>query len=84
MSDELSYFDASALSKLVLRDEQGSDLAVSLWHGADRVLSSRLAYPEAFSSIVKARRNRRRNSHDFQPAHRPVHRRIRRSSGHLK
>lgn len=68
MSDELCYFDASALSKLVLRDEEGSDLAVSLWHRADRVISNRIAYPETFSAIVKARRNGRLGDRDFQPA----------------
>ncbi len=65
MSDELRYFDASALSKLVLRDEEGSELAVSLWHQADQVFSSRLAYPETFSAIVKAHRNGRLSEHDL-------------------
>ena len=53
----LLYFDASAFVKL-LADEPGSELAASLWDGADAVLSSRLAYPEVRAALAAAARNR--------------------------
>jgi predicted nucleic acid-binding protein len=52
----LVYFDASALMKLVV-DEQGTDLAVTLWDGCDAPLSSRLAYPEVCTALAAASRN---------------------------
>lgn len=50
------YFDASALVKLVV-EEEGSDLAASLWDGCDAALSSRLAYPEVCAALAAASRN---------------------------
>jgi uncharacterized protein len=54
----LVYFDASAFVKLVV-DEVGSDLAASLWDGADAIVSSRLAYPEVRAALAAAGRDRR-------------------------
>jgi predicted nucleic acid-binding protein len=46
----IAYFDTSAIVKLV-KDEEGSDLALELWSGADAVLTSQLTYPEARSAL---------------------------------
>lgn len=54
----LVYFDASALVKLVV-DEEGSDLAATLWDGCDSALSSRLSYPEVRSALAAAARDHR-------------------------
>lgn len=50
------YFDSSALVKLLI-EEVGTDVAVSLWDGADAVLSSRLAYAEVRAALAAANRN---------------------------
>jgi len=50
------YFDASALVKLVI-EEDGSDLAASLWDGCDAATSSRLSYPEVCAALAAGRRN---------------------------
>lgn len=51
------YFDASAFVKLVV-EEEGSELAASLWDGCDAAASSRLAYPEVCAALAAAHRNR--------------------------
>jgi prevent-host-death family protein len=38
------YFDSSAFVKLVV-EEDGSEVAATLWDGCDAAVSSRLAYP---------------------------------------
>jgi predicted nucleic acid-binding protein len=50
------YFDASALVKLVI-EEDGSDLAASLWDGCDAATSSPLSYPEVCAALAAAMRN---------------------------
>lgn len=50
------YFDSSALVKLVV-EEEGSNLASTLWDGCDAALSSRLAYPEVCAALAAAHRN---------------------------
>jgi uncharacterized protein len=52
----LVYFDASALVKLVV-EEEGSDVAATLWDGCDAALSSRIAYPEVRAALAAANRN---------------------------
>jgi predicted nucleic acid-binding protein len=52
----LVYFDASALVKLVV-EEEGSDVAATLWDGCDAALSSRIAYPEVCAALAAANRN---------------------------
>jgi predicted nucleic acid-binding protein len=37
-------------------EEEGSDMAVALWDGADAVVSSRLAYAEGRAALAAARR----------------------------
>ncbi|OWY62474.1 hypothetical protein B7486_58240 [cyanobacterium TDX16] len=53
-----AYFDASALVKLFL-EEQESEVARSLWGQSEVVVSSHLAYPEVCAGIAAARRDRR-------------------------
>lgn len=52
----ITYFDSSALVKLVL-DETGSEAAAKLWNACDAALSSRLAYPEVRAALAAAGRN---------------------------
>ncbi|HEX7132827.1 MAG TPA: type II toxin-antitoxin system VapC family toxin [Iamia sp.] len=52
----LTYFDSSALMKLVI-DEPGSDEARALWDGSDARLASRLAHPEVRAAMAALRRN---------------------------
>jgi predicted nucleic acid-binding protein len=51
----IAYFDTSAMVPLFIA-EAGSDRAASLWHGADRVVSVRLAYPEGRAALAHAHR----------------------------
>ena len=61
----LVYFDSSAFVKLVV-DEEGSDLAATLWDGCDAAVASRLAYPEVRAALGAAGRAGRfnRRGHD--------------------
>lgn len=56
------YFDSSALVKLLV-EEDGSDLAATLWDGCDAAVSSRLAYPEVRAALAAAGR-----AHRLDPA----------------
>ena len=56
------YFDSSAFVKLVV-EEDGSDLAATLWDGCDAAVSSRLAYPEVRAALAAAGR-----AHRLDPA----------------
>lgn len=49
------YFDSSAFVKLVV-EEDGSDLAATLWDGCDAAVASRLAYPEVRAALAAAGR----------------------------
>lgn len=51
----IAYFDTSAVVPLLV-GEPGSARAASLWDGADRVVSLRLAYPEARAALAQAQR----------------------------
>jgi predicted nucleic acid-binding protein len=53
-----TYFDTSALLKLLV-EEEGSDVAALSWDGADVILTSRLAYPEARAALASAGRGGR-------------------------
>ena len=50
-----TYFDTSALLKLVIR-EPGSDHARELWNMTDAAVSSRLTYPEGRAALAAATR----------------------------
>ena len=54
----ISYFDTSALAKLLI-DEEGSTAAADLWNAAAVVVVGRLAYPEARAALAAAERDRR-------------------------
>jgi predicted nucleic acid-binding protein len=49
------YFDTSAVLPLVI-DEPASQIASRLWDEADRVVSSRLTYPEGRAALAMALR----------------------------
>ena len=51
----IGYFDTSAVVPLLIA-ESGSARAVSLWDGADRVVSVRLLYPETRAALAQAER----------------------------
>jgi len=51
----IAYFDTSALVPLLVT-EAGSGLAARFWDDADRVVSSRLVYPEARAALAHAHR----------------------------
>ena len=60
MSDGQFCFDASALAKLILRNEPGAEAAAAIWNNDEYVVHcSILAYPETYSAIVRAHRDRR-------------------------
>jgi uncharacterized protein len=52
------YFDSSAFVKLVV-EEDGSEVAATLWDGCDAAVSSRLAYPEVRAALAAAGRAHR-------------------------
>ena len=56
------YFDSCAFVKLVV-EEDGSDLAATLWDRCDAAVSSRLAYPEVRAALSAAGR-----AHRLDPA----------------
>ena len=56
------YFDSSAFVKLVV-EEDGSEVAATLWDGCDAAVSSRLAYPEVRAALAAAGR-----AHHLDPA----------------
>lgn len=51
----IAYFDSSAVVPLLI-DEPGSEVALQLWLGADRVVSVRLTYVEVRAALGRARR----------------------------
>ncbi|CAN5281916.1 hypothetical protein BH20ACT5_BH20ACT5_10470 [soil metagenome] len=57
------YFDSSAFVKLLVQ-EDGSDLAATLWDGCDAAVSSRLAYPEVAAALAVAGRAGRLEAED--------------------
>jgi predicted nucleic acid-binding protein len=63
----LAYFDSSAFVKLLV-EEEGSELAASVWDGCDAALSSRLAYPEVRAALAAAARNHDLDDDDLELA----------------
>lgn len=51
----IAYFDTSAVVTLLI-GEPGSRRAARLWDGADRVVTSRLVYPEGRAALAQAHR----------------------------
>lgn len=52
----IAYLDTSALVKLLVEDEAGSDTAAEIWDAADATFTSRVAYPEARAALAAAQR----------------------------
>lgn len=63
-----SYFDTSALVKLVLPHEEGSDLALSIYSRDDSVITSMLSYVEARSALARRFRNRQIGERELREA----------------
>jgi predicted nucleic acid-binding protein len=61
------YFDTSAIVPVVI-DEVSSPRASRLWDEADRVVSSRLVYPEARAALAMAHRMDRLNREELRSA----------------
>ncbi len=61
------YFDSSAFVKLLV-EEDGSDIAATLWDGCDAAVSSRLAYPEVRAALAAAGRDHRLDAEGQQQA----------------
>jgi len=61
------YFDSSAFVKLIV-DEDGSDLAATLWDGCDAAVSSRLSYPEVRAALAAAGHSHRLDRADLSRA----------------
>jgi len=63
----IAYFDTSAIVPLLVA-EPGSARAASLWDGADRVVSARVAYPEGRAALAHAQRLGRLTSRQLRIA----------------
>lgn len=63
----IAYFDTSALIPLVV-SEPSSTACSHLWNEATRVISSRLAYPEARAALAQAARMQRLSSTELNAA----------------
>ncbi len=61
------YFDTSALLPLVI-EEPSSQIAARLWDEAERVVSSRLVYPEGRAALAMALRIRRIDEQELRDA----------------
>ena len=72
----IGYIDASALGKLLLRDEGGSELAREVIGAMDVSFTSRIALPETRAALAAARRAGRLTSRDHSTAVRDLDRAI--------
>ena len=63
-----AYFDTSGLTKLILHDEEGADVAAALLEQATDVYTSWLAYPETRSALARAYRDGRLTETGLQGA----------------
>jgi uncharacterized protein len=72
----IGYIDASALGKLLLRDEEGSEVAREVIGAMDMSFTSRIALPEARAALAAARRAGRLTSRDHSTAVRDLDRAI--------
>jgi len=65
----IAYFDTSALIPLLV-EEPGSDRAARLWDAAERVVTVRIAYPEARAALAQAQRLDRLTARGYRTARR--------------
>jgi predicted nucleic acid-binding protein len=63
----IAYFDTSAVLPLII-EETGSSVASRLWDEADRVVSSRLVYPEGRAALAMAFRMHRLDRKELRVA----------------
>lgn len=63
----IAYFDTSAVVPLLVA-EPGSRRAGELWDAADRVVSSRLVYPEGRAALAQAQRLGRLSARQLRTA----------------
>lgn len=72
-----AYFDTSALVKLLLVAEPGTELATDMWERAGTVFSSRATYVEARAALSAAARTGRLRPPDRSEARRGLDERFR-------
>ena len=72
----IGYLDTSALVKLLLRDEEDTDVIRSLVAAMDMTFTSRIAYPEGRAALAAARRAGRLTPRDHAMATRDLERTI--------
>lgn len=60
----ITYFDSSALIKLMIKEENSAQAAL-LWDGSGRVISSAIVYPEVRAALASAHRSRRISIKNF-------------------
>ncbi len=63
-----TYWDTSAFAKLVLRDEEGADVAIATFDESEEVATSALTIPEAYSAVAKAVRMGALQEHEVAKA----------------
>lgn len=63
----ITYFDTSALMKLIL-EEEGSDIAQEVWELSSHRLASRIVYPEARAGVAAAERAGRIDADELMTA----------------
>ncbi len=63
-----TYFDSSALTKLVLNEEEDADVAAAVRRRARTMYTSWLSYPEARSALARAHRSGRLTDAELQDA----------------
>ncbi len=68
----IGYLDTSALLKLFLTGEEGSDVARRLWEAANGLLTSSITYPEARAALAAAARGRRLSPAEHRAARRQL------------
>jgi predicted nucleic acid-binding protein len=68
----IAYFDTSALIPLLIA-EPGSEVATTIWNGASRVVSTRLAYAEGRAALAQAHRMNRLTPRQLRAAVKGLH-----------
>lgn len=71
----ITYFETSALVKLVVAEDE-TDEAAAIWDASDLALTSRLAYTETGAALAAARRARRMTAVALEGAKRALEERF--------
>jgi predicted nucleic acid-binding protein len=72
----IGYLDTSALVKLLVRDEDGSDFVRELIDALDIAVTSRISYPEARAALAAATRGGRLVASEHERSKRDLQRAI--------